>query len=74
MFTVHTVVTGLPAGVTEFGEKLHDAAGGNPEQEKLTAELKPYSGVTVIVVVPLCPAVTEMAEGEAETEKLGVMV
>lgn len=66
--TVSVVEAAPPDGVTEPGKKLHDAPDGNPEQAKFTTELKPYSGVTVIEVVPLCPPVTEMEEGEAAME------
>lgn len=74
--TVSVADTGAPDGVTELGERLHDAsaAGEDTKQVRFTVVLKPYSGVTVIVMVPLCPAVTDIEEGDAATEKLGVMV
>jgi hypothetical protein len=41
---------------TEVGLKTQDAPVGNPEQDKLTAELKPVKGVTVTVNgVVVCP-------------------
>jgi hypothetical protein len=69
--TVNVVEAAAPGGVTVAGEKLHEAPVGRPEQAKVTAELKPYSGVTEIVAVPLCPAVTVNDAGEAATEKSG---
>jgi len=53
VFTVSVVVEAVaPDGVTVAGEKLHDAPDGNPEQLNDITELKPLSGVTVIVSVP----------------------
>ena len=40
------VLLGLKAAVTPLGR---------PEADKLTLELKPFCGVTVIVLVPLAP-------------------
>jgi hypothetical protein len=65
------VVTTAPEGVTVEGEKLQLAPAGTPEQLKLTAELNPLLGVTEIVVVPLCPAVTVIEIGETVIEKSG---
>ena len=70
MFTV-SVVDVVPGGVTVAGEKLHDAPDGSPEQLNDTLEVNPFSGVTEIVVVTLCPTVTANAVGEAATEKSG---
>jgi len=54
---VRVLEAGLPSlGVTEDGTKLHVAPEGSPLQAKLTCELNPFTGVTVKVVVPLCPA------------------
>lgn len=70
-----SVVDVVPGGVTVCGEKLHDAPAGNPdEQLNDTGESNPYSGVTVIVVVPLCPTVTVSDAGEGATEKSEGMV
>jgi hypothetical protein len=69
VFTVSTVETGEPDGVTVAGEKLHDAPAGSPEQLKETVELKPFSGVTETDVAPLCPPVTESDAGVATTVK-----
>ena len=70
--TVSVVEATPPDGVTIGGAKLHEAPAGNPEQAKETAELKPFSGVTETVVVPLCPPVTESNAGVAATVKPGV--
>jgi hypothetical protein len=69
---VSVVETSAPDVVTVAGEKLHDAPEGNPEQLKDTAPPNAFCGVTKIVVVPLCPAVTVSDAGETATVKLGV--
>lgn len=61
----------VPGGVTVAGEKVHEAPAGSPEQAKETGELKLFAGEIEMEVVPLCPAVTESAAGEADTEKSG---
>jgi hypothetical protein len=55
---VRVALTGAAFGVTDAGEKLQLAPAGNPEQVKLTALAKPFSGVMVTVVVAVAPAVT----------------
>ena len=52
--------------VAEFG--LNDAVTplGKPDADKLTPPLKPFSGVTVIVLVPLVPCVMLRLLGDAE--------
>ena len=45
---------------------------GTPDAVKVTAPLKPFDGVTVIVLVPLRPCVTLRLVGEAERVKSGV--
>ena len=49
---VSCVVAGAPEGDTVAGLKEHVAPVGSPEHAKLTVELKPFCGVTVIVAVP----------------------
>jgi hypothetical protein len=71
VLTVSIVEAAAPDGVTVAGEKLHEAPVGSPEQLNETAELNPCVGVTVTVVVPLCPAVTANVAGEAVSEKSG---
>ena len=41
---------------------------GRPEADKLTLPLKPFCGVTVIVLVPRVPCTTLMLAGDAERE------
>src|SRR6266446_3939252 len=55
--------------VAGFG--LNDAVTplGKPEADKLTLPLKPFCGVTVIVLVPLVPCVTVTLPGDAERVK-----
>ena len=69
--TVTVVEAAALDGVKVAGAKLQDAPAGNPAQLNETAELKPFAGVTVRVVVPLCPAVTVNDAGETPTEKSG---
>jgi hypothetical protein len=45
------VVAAAPAGVTVGGLKEQVIPDGSPEQAKLTAELKPFVGVTETVAV-----------------------
>jgi hypothetical protein len=72
VFTV-SVETMLPVDVTVAGEKLHVAPTGRPEQVNITDEVaeKPFVGVTVIVAVPLVPAVSERDPGETPSAKSG---
>jgi hypothetical protein len=44
---------------------------GRPEADKLTLLLKPFCGVTVIVLVPLVPWVSAKLLGDAESIKFG---
>jgi len=64
-------VAALPFGVTVDGEKLQVLAAGNPEQAKLTCWLNPYCGITVMVVVPVCPGLIVTVVGLKLTVKLG---
>lgn len=68
---MRVVEAAAPAGVTVAGEKPHDAPEGNPEQLNETAELNPFTGVTVNLVAPFCPAVTVNAVGLAAKVKSG---
>ena len=60
-----------PEGATVAGRNAQVAPAGSPEQLNETIELNPFAGVTVTVVVPLCPAVTVIDVGEVATVKLG---
>jgi hypothetical protein len=57
--------------VVVAGFVLNDAVTplGRPEADKLTLPLKPFCGVTVIVLVPALPCVTVKLLGEAERAK-----
>jgi hypothetical protein len=65
------VAAGTPLGVTEVGLKVHAASEGSPLHAKLTCELNPFSGVTVNVAVPLCPATIVRLVGLTDTWKSG---
>jgi len=61
-----------PAGVGAVSaEKLQASPVGSPEQANEMLELKPPTSCTVIVVVPLCPALTETDAGLMATVKSG---
>ena len=67
------VVAALPAVsvnvlVVVVGLGLNDALApfGRPEADKLTLPLKPFCGVTLIVLVPLPPCVIVKLVGDAE--------
>ena len=62
---VNTVVTAAPEGVRVAGLKEQVAPAGSPEHAKLIAELKPYSGVAVSVMVPWVPALSVTDPGVA---------
>jgi len=59
---VPAVLLGLNDAVTPLGR---------PDADKLTLLLKPFSGVTVMVLAPLAPCTIVKLLGEAETEKFG---
>jgi hypothetical protein len=65
------VLAALPLGVTVDGLKLQVAPVGRPLHAKLTCELKPFTGVTVMVVCAVAPAVTVPLVGDAPSVKLG---
>jgi hypothetical protein len=64
--SVNTLVLAVLVGLKDADTPL-----GRPDTDKLTFPVKPFSGVTVTVVVPLAPCVTVKLLGEAESEKLG---
>jgi hypothetical protein len=59
---VVVVVVGLKAAVTPLGR---------PEADRVTLPVNPFSGLTVIVLVPLEPCVIVRLLGEAESVKSG---
>ena len=58
---VLVVLLGLKDAVTPLGR---------PDADKLTLPLKPFCGVTVMVLAPLAPCTIVTLLGEAEREKL----
>ena len=59
---VLAVLLGLNNAVTPLGR---------PEADKLTLLLKPFSGLTVMVLAPLVPCTIVRLLGEGESEKVG---
>jgi hypothetical protein len=68
---VSCAVAAAPEGVTAAGLNEHVAFAGSPEQAKLTAELNPFCGVTVMVVDPCAPESTVNDVGEAANVNAG---
>jgi len=62
---VPVVLAGLNEAVTP---------AGSPEAERLTLPVKPFTGVTVIVLFPLLPWTTVTLEGDADSAKSGTGV
>jgi len=60
--------------VVLFGLKEAVTPLGRPEADKLTLPLKPFCGLTVIVLVPLAPCSMLRLLGDAEREKLGAAI
>ena len=60
--------------LTEVGEKLHVAPVGRPEQARAIVDEvgNPFAGVTVMVSVPVLPAVTVSVGAETAMVKSGV--
>src|SRR5437763_12970902 len=52
---VRVVETGAPLGVTVAGENVQLEAAGRPLQAKVTGELKPLTGLMVMVKVAVWP-------------------
>jgi hypothetical protein len=52
---------------------LNDAVTplGRPDAERLTLPLKPFCGVTVMMLAPLAPCTSVKLLGEVEREKVG---
>lgn len=66
---VSVLVAAAPLGVTDVGLKLQAASAGNPLHANVTCALNPFSGVTVKVAVPLCPATIVRVVGFADSWK-----
>jgi hypothetical protein len=67
---VRTLDAADPLAVSVAGEKRQAAPVGSPEHTKVIAELNPYCGVTLIVVLALWPELTVADVGEAASVKL----
>ena len=67
---VVTVRVEEPLVVTEGGLRAAVAPEGNPLTAKPTAPVKPLTGVTTIVEVPLVPASTDCAAFVPERPKI----
>ena len=61
----------VPGAAMEAGVKLAVTPAGNPDTERLTAELNPFEPAVEIVVEAVLPCVTERLVGAALTEKSG---
>jgi hypothetical protein len=68
---VRVLFAALPAGVTVAGLNEQETPAGSPEQAKLTAELKPFRGVTVSRTAPCAPEFTVSKFGAAPNAKVG---
>ena len=71
MVTIDVTVP-FAGGVGEVGDNVQVEPICWPEQERLTAELKPLRLVRVTVKVAVCPAVMVCVAGVAEILKSGV--
>ena len=60
--------------VAGFGLNAAVTPVGNPDAESVTLPLNPFTGVMVIVLVPLLPGATNMVFGEGKTMKFGALV
>jgi hypothetical protein len=67
-----TVALPLAGGVTGFAEAVADTPLGSPFTLKLTAELNPFTLVTVSVVETRSPSSMVKEEGDSERVKFGV--
>jgi hypothetical protein len=64
--SVNVLVPGVLLGLNDAVTPL-----GKPDIDKLTLPVKLFSGVTLIVLVPLAPCVRVTLLGEVESEKFG---
>ena len=62
------VTVNVLALVVLLGLKEAITPVGRPEADKLTLPVKPFCGVTVIVLVPMAPCAILMLAGDAERE------
>src|SRR2546422_1722 len=64
--SVNVLVLAVLLGLNEAVAPL-----GSPDVDKLTLPLKPFCGVTVMVLAPLAPCAIVTLLGEVEREKFG---
>lgn len=57
--------------VAGFGLNDHVSPAGKPDADNVTLPLKPFCGVTEMLLVPLAPCVTGTVDGDADSVKLG---
>jgi len=57
--------------VVGFVPKLAVTPAGSPEADRVTLPVKPFTGLTVIVLLPLLPWTTVRLVGDAASEKSG---
>lgn len=69
---IDVTIDEVPSVCTTGVAKLQEAPGGNPAQLRLSASLKPLLGVTVIVVVAVCPPETVKTNGAVAIAKSGM--
>lgn len=60
--------------VVGFVPKVAVTPAGRPDAESDTEPVNPFSGLTVMVLLPLLPCVTLSEVGDADSEKSGVAV
>ena len=65
--SVKVLVLAVLVGLNETVTPL-----GRPEADRLTLPLKPFCGITVIVLVPPAPCVITKLAGDVESPKLGM--
>lgn len=68
---VRFVESGPTVGVTVVGSNEHVTPEGSPLHAKLTAELKPFSGVTVNETDPCLPELTVIDDWDEVNENAG---
>jgi len=68
------VAVPLAGGVTGFVANDAVTPEGNPDAVRVVAELNPARLVTVMVLVVFAPWVTETDDGDADSEKSGVVL
>jgi hypothetical protein len=66
-----TLMVSVLVDVVAEGLKLAVTPAGSPAMERLTLPLNPFTGVTVMVLLPLADLLMLRLVGEAESEKSG---